>query len=163
MDDQLVVHTTPDQPFFLICIKEPSLVQTFFMGDLAAIYELAKRGGFRYQANVDLDDALQFDIYAEAPKRVQQALKAGQSFTYALFPSGPKWYPSEIRPETNRTNLSLESYREEYGKILFVTLQEAEQGDWHRIPDNLRAVVVPVVEGAVGRYYLAQTRYTQLH
>lgn len=156
-------HELPDYPFFLVCINAPSLVHAFLIGDRVAIYELAKRGGFRYQANVDLEEAIKFNLYAEAPKPVQQALKAGQSFTYALFPSGPKWYPSEIRPETNRTNLALESYREEYGKILLVTLQEAVQGDWQRIPDNFRAVVVPVIEGAVGRYYLAQTRYTQLH
>lgn len=156
-------HELPDYPFFLVCINAPSLVHAFLIGDRVAIYELAKRGGFRYQANVDLEDAIKLNLYAEAPKPVQQALRAGMSFTYALFTSGPKWFTSQIRPETNRTNLAVESYREEYGEILCVTLQDAEQCDWSSIPSDLSTLVVPVVEDALKRYYLAQTRYTQLH
>jgi hypothetical protein len=139
------------------------MVHVFLMADRVAVYELAKQGGFRYQANVDLDDALQFNIYASAPKAVQQALKAGQSFTYVLFTSGAKWFTSEKRPETNRTNLALEAYREEYGQILFVTLNEAERCCWDRIPEGIRSLVTPMLEDAVKRHVIVQARCLQLH
>lgn len=156
-------HACPEEPFFLVCLKPPSMAHAFLMADRVAVYELAKHGRFRYRANVDLEDALQFNIYASAPKAVQQALKAGQSFTYGLFTSGAKWFTSARRPETNRTNLALEAYREEYGQILFVTPDEAERRSWDRIPERVRSLVTPMLEDAVKRHVMVQARCLQLH
>lgn len=92
------------------------MAHAFLMADRVAVYELAKHGGFRYRANVDLEE-----------------------------------------------NLALEAYREEYGQILFVTLDEAERRRWDRIPEGIRSLVTPTLEDAVKRHIMVRARCLQLH
>lgn len=162
---QLVAHKVPDEPFVLVCLKPPSLAHAFIIPDRTSICQLAYKGGFRYQARVDLDDAVRADVYAEAPTHIQESLRKGAAFTYALFTSGPKWFPLPVDQATTHENLALEAIREEYGKILFVRCRDAAQGEWVGVPDEDKPVAIPAINKALTRHEMAQVSvgHTRIH